>query len=416
MKNLKTIFAVLAVSLFSLTAFASTVDDLVAISSDYVFIADDITASGTAPLTRNELYANGHILAAGWYDNVVSSLKGSIAFASGGTHLNSLRLKNAQDMIAFKVTSPCAITLYTYSDSERGVRIHKGARSGDSDDTYYLQQPVSTPVWNAELDEAGVYYLSSYNADFFIAGFEITFPDDPASLYTFGLTAELNENTIGSVETRASGCSHVSTSALQATYQTLTNRTVYHGSTDAFTAPVAHRNMLVGEGNKLIKTQTGETGAETLGAYMAFTLNINNDYSLALRSITSDLYVEAKNNWYYEYVVEKNGTELYKSAVQTIASGQSGSGHNNTVSLRWDEDLQDLTGEVTIKLIWWINSGGTTLAMKDFNVVALLTDNSCPTALEQTNADAKATKILRNGMLIIEKNGKLYNALGVEVR
>ncbi len=258
--------------------------------------------------------------------------------------------------------------------------------------------------------------MSSYNADFFIAGFEITFPDDPASLYTFGLTAELNENTIGSVETRASGCSHVSTSALQATYQTLTNRTVYHGSTDAFTAPVAHRNMLVGEGNTLIQTQTGETGAETLGAYMAFTLNINNDYSLALRSITSDLYVEDKSGWYYEYVVEQNGTEFYKSAVQTIASGKSGSGHNNTVSLRWDEDLQDLTGEVTIKLIWWINSGGTTLAMKDFNVVALLTDNSGPTALEQTDANAKVIKILRNGMLLIEKNGKLYNAQGVEVR
>ncbi len=40
---------------------------------------------------------------------------------------------------------------------------------------------------------------------------------------------------------------------------------------------------------------------------------------------------------------------------------------------------------------------------------------SSATALEQTDANAKAVKILRNGMLLIEKNGKLYNAQGVEV-
>ena len=38
------------------------------------------------------------------------------------------------------------------------------------------------------------------------------------------------------------------------------------------------------------------------------------------------------------------------------------------------------------------------------------------TALEQTDANAKATKILRNGMLVIEKNGKFYNALGAELK
>ena len=41
---------------------------------------------------------------------------------------------------------------------------------------------------------------------------------------------------------------------------------------------------------------------------------------------------------------------------------------------------------------------------------------SSTTALEQTDANAKATKILRNGILLIEKNGKLFNAQGVEVR
>ena len=41
---------------------------------------------------------------------------------------------------------------------------------------------------------------------------------------------------------------------------------------------------------------------------------------------------------------------------------------------------------------------------------------SSATALEQTDANAKAIKSFRNGMLVIEKNGKLYTAQGVEVR
>ncbi len=194
----------------------------------------------------------------------------------------------------------------------------------------------------------------------------------PADVFTFGLTSEIDGTEIQPVGTRASGCSHVETSALQTTYQILTNRTLYHGSTDAFTAPVAHRNMNLN--GDLIKTQDGETdGAENHGAYMAFTLNIEEDYSLNLREISSDLYVENKPGWNYEYVIEKGGVELYKSPVQTIASGQSGTDHSNSIAtLRWDENLQGLTGEITVKLIWWINSGGTTLAIKDFNVTGAL--------------------------------------------
>ena len=39
-----------------------------------------------------------------------------------------------------------------------------------------------------------------------------------------------------------------------------------------------------------------------------------------------------------------------------------------------------------------------------------------PQGIEHTNANAKAIKSFRNGMLVIEKNGKFYNALGVEVK
>ena len=39
-----------------------------------------------------------------------------------------------------------------------------------------------------------------------------------------------------------------------------------------------------------------------------------------------------------------------------------------------------------------------------------------PTACENVAADAKAVKVLRNGMLVIESNGKQYNVLGEVIR
>ena len=38
------------------------------------------------------------------------------------------------------------------------------------------------------------------------------------------------------------------------------------------------------------------------------------------------------------------------------------------------------------------------------------------TAIDNTNADVKAVKVIENGQLFIIKNGVRYNALGVEVR
>ena len=50
---------------------------------------------------------------------------------------------------------------------------------------------------------------------------------------------------------------------------------------------------------------------------------------------------------------------------------------------------------------------------KDFDVQPI---SNIPTALDNTAADTKAIKRLVNGQLLIEKNGKIYNALGVEVK
>lgn len=165
----KQLFTLLTLLVMCVTgAWGSTVDDLVEISSNYTFIADNITSNGTVKLTANTLYDNGYIFAP--TANSVATNKGNVTIG-GASHLNSLRLKNTQDQLCFKVSGACTVTFYTQSHSSRGIQV--GSAAGG---TEYGSQTASTTEWSCNITEAGVVYLSSYNGDFYFAGFKVTFP------------------------------------------------------------------------------------------------------------------------------------------------------------------------------------------------------------------------------------------------
>ena len=146
---------------------AATVDDLVPITSDYTFIADNITSNGTVGLSKNNLYEEGYIFAN--TGNSVATNKGKSTI-DGVTHLNSLRLKNTQDQLVFKVGGHCKVKFYTQSHSERGIQV--GSKAGG---TEFGTQDVNTTEFEVEIPSESVVYLSSFGGDFFFAGFEVYF-------------------------------------------------------------------------------------------------------------------------------------------------------------------------------------------------------------------------------------------------
>jgi len=164
MKKILSLLALMVLSIGTTWA-ADTVDDLVAVEPGYVFIADNITSKGTAKLTKNTLYDSKRIFAN--TANSVSAGKGSSKI--GGTeYLNSLRLKNDQDQLVFKVAKPCIVKFYTQSHSSRGIQVGSSAVG-----TQYGKQDASTTEWECTIPAAGLVYLSSYNGDFYFAGFEV---------------------------------------------------------------------------------------------------------------------------------------------------------------------------------------------------------------------------------------------------
>ena len=164
---MKKLFTLLTLALMSIgSAWAATEKDLKTISGSFTFIADDITSNGTVKLTANTLYADGYIFAP--TANAVAINKGNSTIG-GEEHLNSLRLKNTQDQLIFKVDGPCSVTFYTQSHASRGIQV--GSKAGG---TEYGSQDASTTEWTCNITAAGFVYLSSYSGDFYFAGFTVT--------------------------------------------------------------------------------------------------------------------------------------------------------------------------------------------------------------------------------------------------
>ena len=168
---MKKIFSLMAAALMSVAMMAATVADLKPINRNWSFIADNITNSGTTSPTANTLYEGDFIFMP--TANSISTSKGQNTI-NGVQCFNSLRLKLAQDRLAFAVYDACTITFYTENHAERGILVSTVDNNTDEAQAV-AKQPVSTPVWTTTLPAAGTYYLTSYGKDFYFAGFTVEF-------------------------------------------------------------------------------------------------------------------------------------------------------------------------------------------------------------------------------------------------
>ena len=133
---MKKIFTLaLALLGFASTVNAASVDDLVPLKHSYVLVADDYTNNGTGSRTKGALFGDNHFLDV--TGGSVATNKGSIdlSVADGvlvteeiaakygeyGKHLNSLRLKIKQDVIALKVTAQSKLIIF-YQDNNKDDR------------------------------------------------------------------------------------------------------------------------------------------------------------------------------------------------------------------------------------------------------------------------------------------------------
>ena len=76
------------------------------------------------------------------------------------------------------------------------------------------------------------------------------------------------------------------------------------------------------------------------------------------------------------------------------------------------EEVINASNDKNVLMIQMNKESGDAFNMTDI----VLVPKNDPTAIDHTAADALTHKFFRNGQLVIEKNGKFYNALGAELK
>lgn len=171
---------------FAGAANAATVDDIVPLKHSYVFVADDYTGSGTINRVKGNLFGDNHFLDVTGGSIATNKGKVNLAAADGvlvteeiaakygeyGEHLNSLRLKKTQDVIAMRVTAGSKVIIF-YQDNGKDDRYPVFAKDAS------LKEKLAEGVkservssckrieWTAADD--GLVYVGDNNGDMFLS-------------------------------------------------------------------------------------------------------------------------------------------------------------------------------------------------------------------------------------------------------
>lgn len=165
---------------------AATIDDVAVCKHSYVLVADEWNNNGTARPGKGNLFGDGFFLDV--TGGSVATNKGKVnlaeegnnglvtaevaaKYAEYGEHFNSLRLKNAQDVIAMKVTAQSKLIIF-YNDNG-GERYPKFARDAKITDVISKgeitkgENKMARIEWTAP-DDMTV-YIGSEGGDMFLS-------------------------------------------------------------------------------------------------------------------------------------------------------------------------------------------------------------------------------------------------------
>lgn len=306
-------------------------------------------------------------------DNTTKTLSGGGWITHSETNYKSIKNSKGQRV---RVQLPSGyeaqeVTLYVYANGSNDATLSNFNGSAASDvvpSTSDNEHPVV--ITKSLENETSFDFTFSGEQVCFIA--VISYRAQPTGdSYTFGYEATLDGTNLSALAKLTPACANVTTSALTSTYEGASNIAgLSHGDVNSYTAASAYKNKANG---KAIKTQNGEEdGAENHGAEISFQLTIATGYQLSLNEIASDLYVKSNRNNGFEYIIMKGEDVLYASPAYAIANGAT-SGHSKTVALKADA-VRNLTGEITIKLLCWVQASSDYFAVSDFKATGLVSE------------------------------------------
>lgn len=172
------------------SGFAQSLTDLEVCKHSYVLVGDDVTNDGTEKIAKNSLFGDGYFFTPTGHDKSNKKSSFDLAeknddetykwfngkYAEYGTHLNSLRLKNAQDVFAVKLTAKSKIIICFNGQGKEGAAARYPKFATDAK----LENPLNEKP-SAETGKIGIstyeytapddmtLYVGSWNGDLYVA-------------------------------------------------------------------------------------------------------------------------------------------------------------------------------------------------------------------------------------------------------
>lgn len=383
MRNIFTkIFAVMAMSVMTLTVFADTAIMHSKIGENGADIEAANSWTGLSGST-----AEGFIV--DMPDNTSKNFSQAGWVSYNETNYKAIKNSNGQririQLPSGKEAQSVSLYVYTNSEVEAAMRFN----GVDVEDVVPAESTNENPaIITKALENETSFDFTFYNSDpsknaqvCFIA--VITYRNqptiDPTRLFTFGYEAtvvdEGETHTISALTLHEDNCDDVTTGNLNEAYNVASDKKVYHGTSTQFVDALSYRSM---KGETHISSQEV---AETEGTYMGYNLTIAENHFLTITKISTDIF-NIKNDLYYEFVIQNSSeVTLYKSAVQTISRPQSG---NHRIELTnksdaWRAALSGLQGEIQVKLIFWSSNSSEYIAPSEFYVTGLVHEKTSQT-------------------------------------
>lgn len=173
------------------TAFAAGIDDLPVCKHSYVLVADEVNNNGTEKIAKGVTYGDffftptGHDKSngKGKFDLAAKDEEGNYLYFGGkyaeyGEHLNSLRIKNAQDVLAIKVTAKSKVIVCFNGQGKTGsaARYPKFCTTADMADANALNEKpsdatgkVGTEYREFVAPDDMTLYIGSWNGDTYVS-------------------------------------------------------------------------------------------------------------------------------------------------------------------------------------------------------------------------------------------------------
>ncbi|MCR5362265.1 MAG: chitobiase/beta-hexosaminidase C-terminal domain-containing protein [Bacteroidales bacterium] len=340
--------------IWAASSSAATVDDLKVCKHSYVLVADDYTNNGTGARTKGALFGDGYFLDV--TGGSVAANKGNSnpqelladgetyrygeafaqKYANYGEHLNSLRIKNAQDVIAMKVTAGSKLVFLAQGNNKTGTEARIPKIATDAGMTNVLNDAPTADFitangeticsagymyeWTASTDNT--IYIGSYNSDVYIGYIMVEVPEATGTP-TVNVGAQTYDATEG-LWYREVTCTPATVYGTTTVCTYTTDGTDANASSTLYTGPIkCYKDMTIkfqaylGEATESKKVANGDNVADVSFKFDAPTIAVDGA-TFTIENETAG----AKNYYSYGNIadLQGDGATLTTSATVTAYS------------------------------------------------------------------------------------------------